>query len=133
MVETRVTKLVNDNKTNAESVSNKIQDYNKNIIKAAKNDDLVEKQQREIRSVNLIIHGISETTDDTINSVAYDNEYVASFSATIDADVNPKTTFRLGIPDEKKKRPLKLVMSSSSDKDIIMSKLGHLKHAEDRF
>ena len=63
-------------------LSNKIQDYNKNIIKAAKNDDLVEKQQREIRSVNLIIHGISETTDDTNNSVAYDKEDVASFLPT---------------------------------------------------
>ena len=38
LVEGRVTKLVNDNKTYAESVSNKIQDCNKSIIKAANNN-----------------------------------------------------------------------------------------------
>ena len=129
LVEGRVTKLVND-KTYAESVSNKIQDCDKIIIKAAKNDDLAEKQQREIRSVNQTIHGMGETTDGTTTSDSYDKQFVASFLETIGVEVNPKTTFRLGKPNEKKKRPLKFVMNSSSDQDLIMSKLGH---SDDRF
>ena len=82
--------------------------------------------------MNRIIHGIRETTKDTATSATDDKEFVASFLATIGViDVNPQDTVRLGKPNEKKQRPLKVV--THSDKDIIISKLGNLKNAEDRF
>ena len=75
---------------------------------------------------------MGETTDGATTSDSHNRQFVASFLETIGVEVNPKTTFRLGKPNEKKKRSLKFVMNSSNDKDLIMSKLGHLKHADDR-
>ena len=42
----------------------------------------------------------------------------------------PKQIIRLGKVNEKKQRPIKLVMDNLSDKESIMSRLSNLKNAE---
>ena len=101
------------------------------IIKTTKNDDLIEKKERERRSAKLIIYGIDEVSDDQNNVNEHDKKFVHSFLDIIGITTFPKQIVRLGKPNENKMRPVKLVMAKSGDKDTIMSRLGNLKNAEE--
>ena len=67
-IESKIDKVINHN----ESYASKLKDHNKevnnitNIIKASKNDDLVQEREREERSANLIIYGISEVCENNL-------------------------------------------------------------------
>ena len=56
---------------------------------------------------------------------------MSSFLETIGTTLSPKQIIHLGKPNGDKRRPLKLVMNSSEDKDSIMSRLVNLKNADD--
>ena len=101
------------------------------VIKTTKNDDLIEKKERERRSANLSIYGIDEVSDDQNNVNEHDKKCVHSFLDIIGITTFPKQIVRLGKPNENKMRPVKLVMAKSGDKDTIMSRLGNLKNAEE--
>ena len=99
------------------------------VIKTTKNDDLIEKKERERRTANLIIYGIGEVSDDQNNVKEHDEKCFHSFLGTIGITTFPKQIVRLGKPNENKTRPVKLVMANSGDKDIIISRPGNLKNA----
>ena len=56
---------------------------------------------------------------------------ICSLLGTIGITSLPKQIIRLGKPIADKTRPVKLVMTNSTDKDNIMSRLGNLKNAEE--
>ena len=59
------------------------------IQKATKNNELVENQQRELRSGNLIIHGINESTDAADNQASIDEMSIDSFLKIIGITSHP--------------------------------------------
>ena len=87
-----------------------------NVIKTTKNDDLIEKKERERSSANLIIFGISESNNQN-NVKEHDEKFVQSFPGTMGITSSPKQIVHLGKPNENKKRPFKLVMTNSEVKD----------------
>ena len=97
-------------------------------MKTTKNDDLIQERKRERRSANLIIYGISEETENVIDS---DTRFISSFLEVIGITERPKMIVRLGKPNEGNKRPVKLIMNSSEEKGKIMSRLPNLRNAED--
>ena len=130
-IESKIDKVINHN----ESYASKLKDHNKevnnisNIIKASKNDDLVQEREREKRSANLIIYGISEVCENNLKT--HDEHFISSFLDTIGTASRPSQIIRLGKPSEGKSRPVKLVMRNEKDKDSVMSRLVNLKNAED--
>merc|ERR1712096_137933 len=54
-----------------------------------------------------------------------------SFLDTIGVTSRPKQIIRLGKSNGERKRPVKLIMNNSEDKDSVMSRLVNLKNAEE--
>ena len=99
------------------------------VIKTNKNDDLIQERERERerRSANVIIYGISEISADSQNiAKEHDEKFVHSLLGTIGVTSLPKHIIRLCKPIADKTRPVKLVMINSRDKDNIMSRLVNL-------
>ena len=119
-------------KTFAETVGGNATDPLTAAFRNSKNQEMVLEQEREKRSANLIIYGISETTTEG-NSKENDQNFVASLLDKIGVAQRPKQLFRLGKQTEGRARPVKLVMENDEDKATIMARLGNLKNAEDAF
>ena len=100
-------------------------------IRVSRNEEIVQEREREKRSQNLILYGISEVCDADLKH--HDNEFIISFLDKIGVAVRPKQIIRLGKPSDDKIRPIKLVMETDDDKDAVMSRLGNLKNAEEIF
>ena len=130
MVEQIEAKINDNDKSYADSLKkDRIVDNITTVIKTTKNEDLIQERERERRSANLIIYGSSEEIDKYNNLQVHDKQFVSSFLETIGITLSPKQIIRLGKPNDDKRRPLKLVMNSSEDKDSIMSRLVILKNA----
>ena len=126
-IEAKIEEVIDINKTYATTLksgsdSNKIS----TIIKATKNDELVQASERERRSTNFIIYGMKEETDKTSDQL-----FVHSFLDILGITSRPKLIIRLGKKDENKKRPVKVIMNSSNEKDSVMSRLMNLKNADE--
>ena len=121
----------NNKKTFAETVGGNVTDSLTAAFRNSKNQEMVLEQEREKRSANLIIYGISETSEG--DPKENDQNFVASLLDKIGVAQRPKQLFRLGKQTEGRTRPVKLVMENDDDKDTIMARLGNLKNAEDVF
>ena len=95
-----------------------------------KNSELVQEKERQLRSSNTIIHGVSEETE---NGKEKDEDFVNGFFVKLGIEYKPVSTVQLGDPNPNKTRPLKLKMGSEDEKEKIMSRLPNLKNADDRF
>ena len=102
-----------------------------NIIKSTKNDDLIQVNERERRSANFIVYGINETNNPDSSLKDHDHEFVHSFLDIIGITSRPKQIVRLGKSNDDKRRPVKVVMNNSNEKDSIMSRLSNLKNADE--
>ena len=99
-------------------------------MKSSRNAELIEKQEQEKRKNNLIIYGISEeVTEETISLQEQDRNFINSVLEQIEVDVTPKQIVRLGNKNADKKRPVKIILNSSEDKEMIVSNLNKLKNA----
>ena len=100
----------------------------------AKNAEMVFQYESQGTENNIIIHGVKEITESAKENKKLDDTYITASFQTLGADVKPKTIFQLGKFDNNGKiRPLKLVMSTIDDKDLIISRLPNLKTAEDQY
>ena len=83
----------------------------------------------------MIIHGITERGFNKIEQEEYDNLYVTSFLDVLGTNVKPLKTIRLGKANvfDGKKRPVKLVMQSTENKDQIMSRLVNLRNSDEQY
>ena len=132
-IEAKIDAAIHQTKSYAATLQTMLEASNlTNIIKETKNEKLVDKKRRELRSTNLTIYdGIREEPDDQMELKRHDEQLITSFLDTIGLTLKPKQIIRLGKPNEDKKIPIKLVMSNVAEKDIIMVSLGNLKNAED--
>ena len=107
----------------------------------SRNADLIEKREQEKRANNIIIYGLSEErvddnvseerVDDNVPIEERDKEFLSSFLETIEVNVVPKQTTRLGNAQAGMSRPIKVIMKSAADKNKIMSSLNKLKNASE--
>ena len=68
-IEANICDVLHKNKTYADSLKNDLTITNlATVMKTTKNDDLIQERERECRSANLIIYGISEETENVIDS-----------------------------------------------------------------
>ena len=100
-------------------------------VTTMRNAELVEKQEKEKRTNNFIIYGLSETQGDNTNLQENDKVLIKSFLQTIEVGVTPKQVMRLGRKEGEKNRLLKVIMSNSDDKEKVMSNLNKLKNANE--
>ena len=91
---------------------------------------MIQEEEREKRAANLIIYGINEESDEQRDLKEHDNNFINSFLDVIGISLRPNQIIRLGKVSETRKRPVKIVMNNSADKDSIMARLGNLKNAE---
>ena len=103
------------------------------IIKEARKVQLDEERDKKIRATNLIIHGVSESSN-LETSKREDEEFINSLFHQVEIGYKPKAVLRLGKRNNNNnKRPLKIVMARETEIDEIMSNLYKLKDANDAY
>ena len=102
-------------------------------MEEAKNDEKVEKRESERRSRNVIIHGADEYGNNDQAMKDADQDYVLEILQKIGARGQPQSITRLGAPNDRKMRPLKVEMKTIKEKDEVMGNLRNLKGTEFQF
>ena len=102
-------------------------------IEEAKNDERVEESEQEKRAKNFIIHGADEYGENVKEIQEADDYYVKDILDHLGTSHQPVKIMRLGKPNERKMRPIKVIMSTKEAKEKVMSSLRKLKGTEDDF
>ena len=100
----------------------------KSILRDARNDAKLEESEKERRSKNIIIHGAKEK-----GNGPEDSQYVKDIFMKVGATSEPVLITRVGVRNESKSRPIKIVMKTVADKEKVMKNLGRLKETEQLF
>ena len=87
-----------------------------NAIREVKNNEKIEETEIGKREKNIIIHGAEEVGDDPQEIKNEDNQYVKGVLNKLGTTGNPESVIILGTPNERKRRPIKIVFSSNADK-----------------
>ena len=103
----------------------------KEAIREVKNDDKIEESEAEKRSKNVIIHGAEEIGDNPADVKKEDDGYVKDILKILGIRSTPASVTRLGNADDRKRRPIKMVMRSIEDKVKVMNNLNKLKGTQD--
>ena len=113
-------------KSYANAVTKEDQAQNfREIVAAAKNEELAEEREKNFRLNNIIIHGFEEANEDqSTNDEVLINKLISDLSI---GSIQTKTITRLGQHSEDKSRPIKVSFNSLNDKDKIMNNLPNLK------
>ena len=121
---TKLTDAVEQNLSYASSLRANPEVVNnfESIIRSTKNNELIQEKEREKRAANLLIYGINEESDEQRDLKEHDNNFINSFLDVIGISLRPNQIIRLGKVSETRKRPVKIVMNNSGDKDSIMAK-----------
>ena len=85
------------------------------------------------RSQNIIIHGAEEIGENNDEIVENDKQYIKDILEHLTVNANAASVTRIGKPNDKKKRVLKIVMKSDKVKEKIMENLWRLKGTEREF
>ena len=106
------------------SKDHQVQNF-RNVVAAAKNEDLAEEREKSLRQNNIIIHGCEEAD---LEHEVKDKEFFDKFiNDLVVGTVVTKSIIRIGQKSNGKKRPIKVTLSNTSDKDKIISNLRNLK------
>ena len=103
------------------------------VLQEVKNDEKVEKSEQEKRSQNFIIHGAEEIGENSDEIQSNDKQYIKDILKKLKVTAVAKSVTRLGQPNEKKMRVLKIVMKTDAEKDRVMANLRNLKGTEEEF
>ena len=105
----------------------------KAVMREARNEEKIEEKEKQKRACNIIIHGADEVGQTADEIIAEDNGYIKEIFAKIGVNVTPNIITRLGDKTGHKNRPIKLVMKSKNDKEVVMGNLNRLKGTERYF
>lgn len=103
------------------------------IMQEARNDEKVEKIEQEKRSQNFIIHGAEEIGNNNDEIKENDKQYIKDILKHLTVKSQASSITRIGKPNDRKKRVLKIVMKSDGDKEKVMDNLRRLKGTEEEF
>ena len=98
-----------------------------------RNETKVEESDIDRRKKNFIIHGVDEIGDNKDEIKTEDTGFVKEILEKLGVECTPKSITRLGESNERKKRPLKIVMKTIDEKTKIMSSINRLKGTEEIF
>ena len=99
-----------------------------------KNAEIVVENERQRREANIIIHGIKENAENAEENKKSDDAFITKLFQILGVNAQPKLILRLGkLENIEKSRPIKLVMSTVDEKNLVMSRLPNLKAAEDQY
>ena len=99
------------------------------FVQEVENVKLMETRDRKQRTCNIILHGVKEESEETTNE--NDKEFITKLLSTVHKSDIIKTHARLGLRCNDRKRPIKVVLTSESDKKSVMSNLFKLKGKEE--
>ena len=92
----------------------------------------MQQQEWEVRAKNITIHGCPEAA--VIQEVKEDdNTYVKELLQIIGVEAIPASTTHIGKRSVARPRPIKIVMGNQNEKEMIMTSLGKLKNAVEKF
>ena len=90
----------------------------------------METRDRKQRTCNIILHGVTEQElEETANEI--DRELIVRLLSSVHKGDIIKSHSRLGFRQHDRKRPIKVVLKSESDKKIVLSNLRRLKGKEE--
>ena len=90
-------------------------------------------KEQKRRECNIIIHGVIENINDRNTSLyKQDDNFVTELISTLGVEITSKQVTRLGKENPDSTRPLKVVLNSCEEKDLIMSNLVKLRNASDK-
>ena len=102
------------------------------IIRDTKNEELVQIREREARKDNIIIHGFLEASEGPVGNNE-DIQTIKELLNVIEVKAMPVSTTRIGEQNDAKPRPIKIKMRNLNEKEMVISNLGKLKHAPEKF
>ena len=108
------------------------------IIREERNELQVQEAEKESRATNFIIHGIQwDQTEVDFGNKLKDKDcvFVEDFLNVLGTTGKHSECHRLGrfVPESGRMRPIKVVMSSVQEKEVVMKNLNRLKNAADKF
>ena len=99
----------------------------RNIVVAAKNEELIEEKDKRVRENNIIIHGKCESENNEDNDKQFVNDMIKDISV---GAITAKSIIRIGKTEKEKNRPIKVVFNSKEEKSKVMSNLRYMKDKE---
>ena len=115
------------------SYASKVREFPTEVRKAlqeAKNDEKVEDNEKETRTRNFVIHGSEELGENTNQTKDKDKQYICDILKKLEVPNQPESVARLGAPTKTGKRPIKVIMKSKEDQQLVMKNLRRLKGTE---
>ena len=82
------------------------------------------KAKAEERDSNIVIHGLDETNCNKIDQTKIKNLF-----NIVEVQLKPQVSYRLGMKEEGKKRPLLVKLPSKIERDNVMSNMWRLKNS----
>ena len=125
--------VVNRDEIAGSTAGKKPTEDSRRITKDTRNEMITWEKEREVRANNFIIHGIEEKGEDLQDIKKSDSQIIKLFFEKVEVGAQPTHYIRLGKPNAKKKRPLKVLMENKHEKDKVMSNLRQLKGTEMEF
>ena len=96
----------------------------RNIVVAAKNEELIEEKDKRLRESNIVIHGKRESENNEDNDKQFVNDMIKDISV---GAITAKSIIRIGKTENEKTRPIKVIFNNKEEKSKVMSNLRHLK------
>ena len=143
IMETKMTEMIKQNITktqdtygsalmpisyaNAANTKNPTNTNFRNIVVAAKNEELIEEKDEHMRENNIIIHGKCESENNEDNDKQFVNDMIKDISV---GAITAKSIIRIGKTEKEKNRPIKVVFNNKEEKSKVMSNLRYMKGKE---
>ena len=143
IMETKMTEMIKQNITktqdtygsalmpisyaNAANTKNPTNTNFRNIVVAAKNEELIEEKDKHMRENNIIIHGKCESENNEDNDKQFVNDMIKDISV---GAITAKSIIRIGKTEKEKNRPIKVVFNNKEEKSKVMSNLRYMKGKE---
>ena len=102
-------------------------------MRETKNEELVQQRQREARAQNIVIHGLPEEADTQEGNIEADTNTIKRLFRIIEVEATPVSIVPLGKRTESKRRLIKIRMSTLNERELMMSSLGKLEVAPEKF
>ena len=128
----KVSESYADSVRRSNSTSEPTMDF-RQIMRETKNEELVQQRQREARAQNIVIHGFPEENDTQEGNIEAGTNTIKELLKIIEVEATPVSIVRLGKRTESKRRPIKIRMSTLNERELMMSSLGKLKVAPEKF
>lgn len=99
----------------------------KEVLKLARKEEVAEEKNKTYRSKNIIIHGITETNNNTDDR---DKTFASTLIKDTHTNASIKQVIRIGVPNVGKNRPLKVILTNEEEKVKLMGNLPSLRGIE---